>query len=73
MARATRSSATQVQDNPPRTKSASKKRKRSDNDGHRIKDEHDDDNVTKLQNLQLAADVPIDPSDAQRILDILDM
>lgn len=33
----------------------------------------DDDNParSKLQNLQLTADVPIDPSDAQQILDIL--
>lgn len=81
MARATRSSATQVQDkqpDPPRTKaSSSKKRKRPDNDDNatqkqqRIKEENDD--TPKLHNVPLAADVPIDPADAQQILDILEL
>ncbi|KAF8550303.1 hypothetical protein OG21DRAFT_1514167 [Imleria badia] len=88
MARATRSSATQVQDkqpDPPRTKSSSKKRKRADNDDNastkqqRIKEENnleqDDDNTDtpKLHNVKLAADVPIDTADAQQILDILEL
>ncbi|KAF8139916.1 hypothetical protein EV363DRAFT_1250019 [Boletus edulis] len=80
MARATRSSATQVHDEKTdqhRTKSSSKKRKRTDNDDHprqkqlRVKDEEDILD-SKLQNLQLAADVPIDASDAQQILHILE-
>ena len=84
MARATRSSATQLQDkqpDPPRTKPSTKKRKRTSDGDHptpkqlRIKEENGDDNPNraKLQSLQLAADVPIDPSDAQQILDILDL
>lgn len=98
MARATRSSATQLHNekdklpDPPsaRTKSSTKKRKRTsiaDNNDHppqkqlrsdtTIKEENqpdiDDDNPTtsKVHNLPLAADVPIDPSDAQQILDIV--
>lgn len=99
MARATRSSATQLHGekdklvDPPastRTKPSTKKRKRTslaDNDDHpppkqlradtAIKEESqldiDGDNTSssKLQNLPLAADVPIDPSDAQQILNIL--
>ena len=92
MARATRSSATQLQNekdlpSSAKSKSTTKKRKRTDNDDHLppkqlrpIKEENqpdiDDDNLnvaTKLQNLQLAADVPINPSDAQQILDILEL
>jgi hypothetical protein len=73
MARATRSSATQL--HPERTRQPAKKRKRtSDGDPApkqpRIKEEAGDDR--KLQSLQLAADVPIEPSDAQQILDILE-
>ncbi|KAI9572632.1 hypothetical protein HD554DRAFT_1330294 [Boletus coccyginus] len=81
MARATRSSATQLHDkqqDPPataRTKPSLKKRKRTDNDDHPakqpcIKEEHTDP-VPKLQHLQPAADAPLDPGDAQHILDIL--
>ncbi|KAH0838619.1 hypothetical protein J3R83DRAFT_6942 [Lanmaoa asiatica] len=95
MARATRSSATQLhnekesQPDPPtsaKSKSSAKKRKRTslaDDDDHQppkqlrsdtsIKEVIDDDNPNrqKLQNLQLAADVPIDPSHSHQILDIL--
>lgn len=95
MARATRSSATQLQsdlkDLPPsvKSKTTTKKRKRTslaDNDDHpppkqlrAIKEENlpdiDDDNLgaTKRQHLPLAANVPIHPTDAQHILDILEL
>ncbi|KAG9314674.1 hypothetical protein JVU11DRAFT_5479 [Chiua virens] len=93
MARATRSSATQLhneKDQPTvsRSKSVTKKRKRNsllENDDHpptkqlRIKDENnidiDDDTLhpQKLHHLPLTADVPIDPTHAQQILDVLDL
>jgi hypothetical protein len=87
MARATRSSTTQLQSDQQKTKQSAKKRKRTslqDNDDHpplkhsRIKEENinqDDDNITSshIPDLHLAADVPINTADAQHILDILEL
>ncbi|KAI6133376.1 hypothetical protein EDD16DRAFT_1735512 [Pisolithus croceorrhizus] len=76
MARATRSAAAQEREQPavPRPKQPTKKRKRNG-----IKEERaaDDDEqplaIRTLPELDLAGDVPIRASDAQKILDILEL